>query len=102
MRLYVNKTRGRRGSLTRSGSWTVAGIGVEGGDMDLEQVGVTRSVEEGGDALPKYQRVGEPGEVPPEYTPSENVSANQVEAGNVNTETLNTARVKGKRRWIFW
>jgi hypothetical protein len=74
---------------------------VEEGDMDLEQVGVTRSVEEG-DALPKYQRVGKPGEVPPGYTPRENVGANQVEAGNMNTETLNTAWVKGRRRWIFW
>ena len=70
MRLYVNKTRGRRGSLTRSGSGTgtVAGIGVEEGDMHLEEVGVTRPVEEGGDALPKYRRVGKPGEVPPGYT----------------------------------
>lgn len=101
MRLYVNKTRGRRGSLTRSGSGTVAGIGVEEGDMDLEEVGVTRSVE-GGDALPKYQKVGKPGEVPPGYTPSENVGANQVEGGNANMETLNTARVKARRRWIFW
>jgi len=101
MRLYVNKTRGRRESLTRTGSGTVAGIGVEEGDMDLEEVGVTRSVE-GGDELPKYRRVGKPGEVPPGYTPSENVGANQVEARNVNTETLNTARVEGTRRRIFW
>ncbi|RDL35878.1 Uncharacterized protein BP5553_06490 [Venustampulla echinocandica] len=99
MRLYVKKTRGRRGSLTRSGSRTVAGIGAEG-DMDLEELGVTRSVE--GDGLPKYRRVGRPGEVPPGYTPSKNVGANQVETGNVNTETLNTARVEARRRWIFW
>jgi len=102
MRLYVNKTKKRRGSLTRSGSATVAGIGVEGGNIDLEEVRVTRLAEEEEDALPKYQRVGKPGEVPPGYTLSENLGADQVDAGNVNTETLNTARVQARRGWIFW
>lgn len=98
MRLYINITRGRRGSLTRSASRTIAGIRLEEGDIDLEEVGVTRSVKEGGDTLPKYQRAGKPGEVPPGYTPSENLGINQVEARNMNTETLNTTRVKARRR----
>lgn len=100
MRLFVSRTRERQGSLIRSRSGTVTRLGVEAGDIDLDDVAVTRPVEDG-DALPKYQRVGKPGEVPPGYTPSENVSANQLEAGNLNTEPLNAARVNAWR-WIFW
>ncbi|KAE9369858.1 hypothetical protein N431DRAFT_414184 [Stipitochalara longipes BDJ] len=101
MRLYVNKTRVRQGSLTRSSSWTVPGARVSDGDVEIEEVGVTRAPE-GGDALPKYERVGKPGEVPPGYTPTENAGTNQVEAGNVNTATGNTTRPRGRRRWRFW
>jgi hypothetical protein len=84
--------------LARSASWTVPGARVEEGDVEIEEVGVTR-VAEGGDPLPKYERVGKPGEVPPGYTPTENSGANQVEAGNVNTETLNNA---SRWRWRLW
>jgi len=70
------------------------------GDVEIEEVGVTRAPE-GGDALPRYTRVGKPGEVPPGYTPAENAAATQ-DARNANTETGNNARGRGRRRWIFW
>ncbi|KUJ06312.1 uncharacterized protein LY89DRAFT_412796 [Mollisia scopiformis] len=91
LRLYSRKTAGRRGSLSRNRSR-------EDG-VDLDETGVTRSAEEGADALPKYRRVGEPGEVPPVYQASEDA----VEAGNQNTEMASSsASVTARRRWFFW
>lgn len=80
------------------------------GDVSLEEVGVSRAAEEG-DQLPKYTRVGDPGEVPPGYTPENNaVVGNQVEAGNVESnaqpgvvDSAPATVVSGRRsRWMFW
>jgi len=53
--------------------------------VDLGDVGVVRSdsnpVSEG-ERLPKYRKVGKPGEVPPEYAETGNQGALQGEAGN--------------------
>jgi hypothetical protein len=54
--------------------------------VDLGDVGVVRSDSNPlseGEILPKYRKVGKPGEVPPGYAENGNQGAHQAEARNV-------------------
>lgn len=73
------------------------------------EMAVTRQ-ESGDILLPKYRKVGLPGEVLPAYTPAYTESngengdgvSQQVQAVGPNNETPNGRWVRGRRLWRLW
>ncbi|CZR62807.1 uncharacterized protein PAC_12704 [Phialocephala subalpina] len=67
--------------------------------VDLGDMGHTRQQSEG-EGLPKYTRVGKPGEVPPGY--NEGVIVPRVEAENLNEAPPNASPERARGWWRLW